>query len=114
MSMTDSGQHDALVSTLGQSLRRATRVQSKHKASKKVAPQPAEKDDGEHPFVGPRDEHGRPHGVGRRVYNDGKLMYMTGNFTNDEDGLQNGVFEGELKHGQVLFTVLLASQHWVL
>jgi len=52
-------------------------------------------------YTGPRDLQGRPHGVGKMVFENGSLRWM-GLAVNDGDGIENGLYEGNFVDGKVL------------
>jgi hypothetical protein len=54
-------------------------------------------------YLGNRDAQGRPDGFGVLTISDGSLLWMSGAYGADSDGIGNGVYEGEFSHGKVSF-----------
>lgn len=79
--------------SLGLSLVRSSRV--------KVCPQFHETSDDFEGYIGEQDSNGLPHGNGTLTLSDGSLLWMGGAYGADSDGIDNGVYEGEFKHGKV-------------
>jgi len=52
-------------------------------------------------YSGQTDSSGQPDGKGTLTYTDDSLLWMSGAFRADSDGIQNGVYKGVFKHGKV-------------
>mmetsp|Transcript_13066 Transcript_13066/g.15596 ORF Transcript_13066/g.15596 Transcript_13066/m.15596 type:complete len:685 (-) Transcript_13066:145-2199(-) len=51
-------------------------------------------------YSGQTDSSGQPDGKGTLTYTDDSLLWMSGAFRADSDGIQNGVYKGVFKHGK--------------